>query len=233
MSQESLSGNEPKELSSGTIASSVYEVLLQDIVQGKLRPGQKLHLHTLKNDYNVGNSPLREALNRLSANGMVVREENKGFHVSPASVEELQELVKTRCWLEEIALRESIKAADDEYDERIVLAYHRLCKASQKESQGVISPELEARHSQFHQALLSNCDSKLLEGYCSQLREQTLRYRNLAAVIAYRESNEEKEHQAIQDAIFERNADEAVKLLHAHYHMTAEIVISSGSLNET
>lgn len=233
MSQESLSGNELKELSSGTIASSVYEVLLQDIVQGKLRPGQKLHLHTLKNDYNVGNSPLREALNRLSANGMVVREENKGFHVSPASVEELQELVKTRCWLEEIALRESIKAADDEYDERIVLAYHRLCKASQKESQGVISPELEARHSQFHQALLSNCDSKLLEGYCSQLREQTLRYRNLAAVIAYRESNEEKEHQAIQDAIFERNADEAVKLLHAHYHMTAEIVISSGSLNET
>jgi len=233
MSQESASGNEARESSTGTIASSVYEVLLQDIVRGKLRPGQKLHLHTLKNDYNVGNSPLREALNRLSTNRMVVREENKGFHVSPASVEELQELVKTRCWLEEIALRESIKAADDQYDERIVLAYHRLCKASQKESRGVISPELEARHSQFHQALLSNCDSKLLESYCSQLREQALRYRNLSAVIAYRESNEEKEHQAIQDAIFERNADEAVKLLHAHYHMTAEIVISSGSLNET
>lgn len=214
-----------------TMASSVYEALLQDIVRGKLRPGHKLHLQTLKDDYKVGNSPLREALNRLSSNGMVLREENRGFRVSPATVDELQELVKTRCWLEEVALRESIKNADDEYDERIVLAYHRLCKASQKESQGVISPELEARHNEFHEALLSNCESKLLENYCAQLREQTLRYRNLAAVIAYRESNEEKEHQTIRDAIFARDADQAVKLLHAHYHMTAEIVISSGSLN--
>ena len=217
--------------STETMASSVYEALLQDIVRGKLRPGHKLHLHTLKADYNVGNSPLRDALNRLSSNGMVVREENRGFHVSPASIAELQELVKTRCWLEEVALRESIDNADDEYDERIVLAYHRLCKASQKQDQGVISSELEARHSEFHQALISNCNSKFLEGFCSQLRDQTLRYRNLAAVIAYRESNEEKEHQTIRDAIFARDADQAVKLLHAHYHMTAEIVISSGSLN--
>lgn len=220
-----------KEKQAETLASSVYEALLQDIVRGKLRPGHKLHLHTLKDEYNVGNSPLREALNRLSTNGMVVREENKGFHVSPASTEELQELVRTRCWLEEIALRESIKNADDEYDERIVLAYHRLRKVSQGQDSGVISPELEARHNEFHDALISNCNSKLLLGYCSQLREQTLRYRNLAAVIAYRESNEEKEHQAIRDAIFDRNADEAVKLLNAHYEMTAEIVISSGSLN--
>lgn len=225
------SSNDPSNASQGeTLASSVYEALRQDIVRGKLRPGLKLHLHTLKKDYNVGNSPLREALNRLSSNGMVVREENKGFHVSPASIEELQELVKTRCWLEETALRESIANADDDYDERIVLAYHRLKKASQGESQGVISPELEARHSEFHDTLISNCGSKILLGYCEQLREQTLRYRNLAAVIAYRESNEEKEHQSIRDAIFDRDADEAVGLLKAHYHMTAEIVISSGSL---
>ena len=63
----------------------------------------------MKKQYDVGNSPLREALNRLSENGMVVREENKGFRVAPASEEELKELIRTRCWLEEIALRESIR----------------------------------------------------------------------------------------------------------------------------
>lgn len=213
-----------------TLASSVYDELLRDIVIGKLEPGRKLHLHTLKEDYNVGNSPLREALNRLSTNGMVVREENKGFRVSPASVEELEELTRTRCWLEEIALRESIENADDEYDERIVLAYHRLCKVNLDQNQAYISPELEEKHSQFHLTLLSECRSKILLGYCAQLQEQTLRYRNLAAVVEYRESNEGKEHLAIRNAIFERNADEAVKLLKAHYEMTAEIVISSGSL---
>ena len=62
-----------------TLASSVYNQILDDILNGKLKPGFKLRLESLKTDYNVGNSPLREALNRLSANGMVVREENKGL----------------------------------------------------------------------------------------------------------------------------------------------------------
>ena len=100
---------------SETLASSVYSTLKGDIITGKLKPGHKLRLQVLKKDYNVGNSPLREALNRLSANGMVMREENKGFKVSTASAEELQELVRTRCWLEETALRESIKNGTDEY----------------------------------------------------------------------------------------------------------------------
>lgn len=72
-----------------TLASSVYQALLEDILSGTLKPGHKLRLQALKDQYNVGNSPLREALNRLSAIGMVIREENKGFRVSPASVAEL------------------------------------------------------------------------------------------------------------------------------------------------
>ena len=57
-----------------TQASSVYDRLQADILSGKLRPGLKLRLKELIEMYETGNSPLREALNRLSANGMVVRE---------------------------------------------------------------------------------------------------------------------------------------------------------------
>ena len=62
-----------------TLASAVYDRLLEDILNGSLEPGLKLRLQALKKQYDVGNSPLREALNRLSVNGLVVREENKGF----------------------------------------------------------------------------------------------------------------------------------------------------------
>ena len=79
-----------------TLASAVYDRLLQDILNGKLEPGLKLRLQVLKKQYDVGNSPLREALNRLSEKGMVVREENKGFRVAPASEQELKELTRTR-----------------------------------------------------------------------------------------------------------------------------------------
>ena len=56
-----------------TQASSVYDRLKDDILTGQLKPGVKLRLKDLIEKYDTGNSPLREALNRLSANGMVVR----------------------------------------------------------------------------------------------------------------------------------------------------------------
>ncbi|MBT5558430.1 MAG: GntR family transcriptional regulator [Proteobacteria bacterium] len=232
---DKLAENNPVDSSTQneTLASSVYHALLDDILAGKLIPGHKLRLQALKNDYNVGNSPLREALNRLSANGMVVREENKGFRVSPASISELQELIRTRCWLEEIALRESIRNANDQYDERIVLAYHRVSKLALSNGSSYSSPEQENKHREFHQSLISACNSKILLKYCEQLHEQTLRYRNLAAVVQYREGHEGDEHRAIRDAVLERKADIAVDLLTSHYKITAEIVISSGSLSQT
>lgn len=213
-----------------TLASSVYNQILNDILNGKLKPGHKLRLQSLKTDYNVGNSPLREALNRLSANGMVVREENKGFRVSPASVAELEELIRTRCWLESTALRESIKNGDDAYDERIILAAHRLTKVEPTEDGSYSSSELENRHREFHQALLSACKSNILLSYCAQLHERTLRYRNLSAVVKYREGNEGKEHKAVVEAILSRDADKATSLLTSHYEITAEILIKSGSI---
>lgn len=216
---------------SETLASAVYQQLFDDIITGQLKPGHKLRLQVLKADYKVGNSPLREALNRLSANGMVIREDNKGFRVSPASVAELKELIRTRCWLEEIALRESIRNATAEYDERIVIAFHRLSRLKPNGDGSYVSDEQEKRHFEFHQALLAACGSTILLDFCAQLYDQTIRYRNLAAVIEYREGHENTEHRKIQEAVLDRNADRAVELLHSHYNITADIVIGGGSLD--
>lgn len=215
---------------SETLASTVYHRLRDDILTGELKPGHKLRVQALTKEYQVGNSPLREALNRLLSNGMVVREENKGFSVSPASVSELKELIRTRCWLEEIALRESIKNATEEYDENIVLAFHRLSRIKPNKDGTYLSDEQEKRHFEFHQSILSACKSNILLGYCAQLHEQTLRYRNLAEVVEYREGNENAEHRQIQDAVLDRDADLAVELLHSHYNVTADIVIAGGML---
>jgi DNA-binding GntR family transcriptional regulator len=215
-----------------TLASNVYERLRGDILQGTLKPGAKLRLQALKDSYEVGNSPIREALNRLSSNGMVIREENRGFRVAPAGVDKLQELIRTRCWLEEIALRESIKNGDSDWEERIVLAYHWLSRTDKNKSDTSYSTlfEWEEHHREFHLALLSACNSEILLDFCAQLHELTLRYRNLVAVVKYRERHELDEHRLIQDAAIARDADKAVELLISHYQVTLDIVISSGSL---
>ena len=216
-----------------TLASMVYQKLLDDIINGRLEPGSKLRLQALKEQYAVGNSPLREALNRLSANGMVLREENRGFRVSPATSDELLELIRTRCWVEEVALRESIRHGGQTWEEGIVLAYHRLSRRERTtDADSVrIDAEWEDLHRRYHLSLLSACNSSILLGYCEQLHEQTLRYRNLGPMAAYRERHELDEHLAIRDTVLDRDANKAVELLKAHYKVTGDIVISSGSLS--
>jgi len=219
--------------SSETLASAVYDRLLEDILNGILEPGLKLRLQILNTQYDVGNSPLREALNRLSENGMVVHEENKGFRVAPASEKELKELIHTRCMLEEVALRESIINGDELWEEHVVITFHRLSRLSSSGTNkpGYSTREQKQRHREYHLALLGACGSSILLDYCAQLQEKTLRYRNLAAVLEYRERHEFEEHQAIQQAVLNRDADLAVQLMKAHFEITAEIVLSSGSIS--
>ena len=216
-----------------TLASIAYQRLLDDIVGGRLQPGSKLRLQFLTERYAVGNSPLREALNRLSANGMVQREENRGFRVSPTSAEELLELIRTRCWLEEVALRESIRHGDAAWEEGVLVAYHRLSKRNRLSDEEYVTFDgtWEDLHRAYHLSLLSACNSNILLDFCAQLHEQTLRYRNLSSMQAYRDRHELDEHRAIRDAVLDRDADEAVDLLRAHYRITGEIALARGNLS--
>lgn len=228
-SAESLSG--ATDSSVPTQASSVYDRLYADILTGELTPGKKLRLKELIERYESGNTPLREALNRLSTKGMVVREENRGFRVSLATKDELIELTKTRCWLEEIGLRESIANGGTDWEERIVLAFHRLKRAASQDggedNKTHSNQAWETQHQDFHLALISGCRSEMLLKYCAELQQRSLRYRNLTEVVEYRGMHELDEHQALQDAVMKRDADLAVDLLCEHYNVTFRILIES------
>ena len=217
----------------GTLASTVYDRLRGDILSGSLPPGEKLRTEALRARYEVGNSPIREALNRLSADGLVTREDQKGFRVASASRADLEELVKTRCWLEAIALRESIENCYDYWEEGVVLSFHRLSRVrrSSSEEHYTVNPEWERLHRAFHLALLSACGSRWLLQYCAQLNDQADRYRQLAIIascsFSYPRRNELNEHEAMMKAATSRDADEAVSLLMAHYERTAGIIRES------
>lgn len=83
-----------------TIAESSYRRIRADIIFGRLTPGQKLKLESLKESYETSISTLREVLNRLSSEGLVVAEGQKGFEVSPVSVSDLKETAALRLLLE-------------------------------------------------------------------------------------------------------------------------------------
>src|SRR5215470_20157979 len=84
-----------------------YRRIRTDIVFGRLRPGQKLRLEGLKEDYGVSVTTLREILSRLAADGFVLAEGRRGFEVAPVSVPELKGLAELRLLLESHAMEQS------------------------------------------------------------------------------------------------------------------------------
>ena len=215
-----------------TLASSVYERLRGDILRGQLVPGHKLRIEFVSERYAAGNSPVREAQNRLSSDGLDQRRDQRGFYVAAASAEDLVELTRTRCWLEETGLRESMRVYAPEWEEGVLLALHRLSRTPRSTSPAeyLEHPEWERLHRAFHRSLIAGCGSRWLLAFCDQLADQAYRYRQLAVQRIYPKRKEKDEHAAIAQAVFKRDADAAVALLTAHYMLTANIILKTGDV---
>jgi DNA-binding GntR family transcriptional regulator len=195
---------------------SAYLSLREMILTGALPPGQKLKIEQLRKLLDTGASPVREALSLLTSDMLVERNDQRGFRAAPASLPNFDEILKLRCALEDMALRQSIAQGTPEWEERLVLSHHHMKRASGTDT-------FEDAHKVFHMTLLSGAESPVLERYCSQLYDLNIRYRYLAASGANYQSREiAAEHDTICDAALQRDAAAASKALINHYKLTGE-----------
>ncbi|MFL4468728.1 GntR family transcriptional regulator [Tateyamaria armeniaca] len=206
---------------------SAYMALRQKILTGELPAGEKLKIEQLRVMLDTGASPVREALSLLTSDMLVERFDQRGFRAASASLENFQEILSLRCVLEDMALRQSIARATSAWEEQLVLAHHRMKRASTDNDVATF----EVAHKSFHMALLSNADSPILIRYCGQLYDLNIRYRYLAAGgTHYQKRDVAAEHEEILDAAVRGDADAASSALINHYRVTGEYL--SGPLSE-
>ncbi len=216
--------------SEGSATRQAYTTLQRMIVTGELKPGEKLKIEALRNLLETGASPIREALSLLTSDNLVERIDQRGFRAANVSAENFHEILELRCTLEDLALRQSLANATESWEEQVVLAHHRMQRAS-----GDSRDAFEDRHKEFHMALLSNAQSPILLKFCSQLYDLNIRYRFLAGrTLNYQRRDVAKEHSGILDAIVARDADLASERLINHYQMTGEFLagLMSGKWQE-
>lgn len=213
-----------------TLAEAAYRRLRQDIVAGVFAPSQPLRLELLKQRYGLSFSPLREALNRLQTERLVVTAPLRGFSVAPVSIEEMWDATETRILIECEALRRSIAQGDDDWEAGIVAAFHALDLQVRRRASGGLAEDeliaLETRHQDFHRALIARCRSRRLIDIADQLYVETQRYRlpTLAGRNPTASRDVTQEHRRIMEAALARDSDEATALLAAHYRKTSEMV---------
>lgn len=210
-------------------STEAYTRLRQDLSSGTFEAGSKLALANLQDRYGLGAMPLREALNRLSAEQFVQKHDQRGFSVPELDAAAFLEIQNARIVIEGAALAESIASYTRDWEDRLVVAFHHLTKASATGPNFQQTAAWSEHHALFHRELISGCPNHWLVTYAGQLYEQSTRYRALCRQIDATkpggEDNLLNEHREIMDAAIARDTECATRRLIEHYRRSVEVVL--------
>lgn len=207
-----------------TRSEAVYRQLRQDILWGRLLPGSPLRSHELVRSYDVGISPLREALSRLASENLVTLSGQRGFRVAPLSVEDVFDTMETRVVLECEALTRSIRSGGLAWETEVVSSYHALSRIDLPTGPGEHAERWALYHRKFHMSLLSGCGSRWMLTLARSLFDHAERHRIVALSDLSELRDAGTEHQQIMEAALQGNVKAAVATLDYHYRSTANFV---------
>jgi GntR family carbon starvation induced transcriptional regulator len=214
---------------SRSLTSLAFERLREDILQGRLTPSERLRIQALSERYQIGATAIREALSRLTTDGLVEAEDQRGFTVASVSREELLDLTQTRVQVEKMALRMAVANGDVEWESQVLSSFHRLSRIQIEPVTANAVAAWSLAHRQLHEALLAGCGSPWTLHLCRLLYDQTERYRNLSAQAGQERGRDlGKEHRELMEAALARDADALCSLIEAHFRETTNIILDSG-----
>jgi GntR family carbon starvation induced transcriptional regulator len=226
-----------------TLIEMTYERLRNDIIGGRLTPGTKLRVEHLKTRYEVSSGTLREALSLLVSEALVASEGRRGFHVAPMSLDDLEDITRTRVLIECEALRESMRHATPAWRSEVAAAFEQLSQAEARLGSGTSFELWEVRNEAFHDALVAACPSRWLRQFRAMLYQHSVRYRRLSAPIqphapaaaasrpAGAPVRAHQEHQAIFDAIMADDPQRATAALGWHIYLSITRIKALGLLS--
>jgi DNA-binding GntR family transcriptional regulator len=209
-----------------TLAERAAQRIEADILGGALTPDSRLGIAETAARYRVGATPLREALSRLAARGLVNAIGKRGFRVQSISREDLADIVRIRSVLEREAIRLSIAAGDGPWEGAIVGALHQLKRYIAENPKGFREgePAFDVLHKRFHASLLAACGSPRLIAACAQLYDEAYRYRRLMMATFRNPGEFVKSHEILADASISRATERAQALAEAHIASTLALV---------
>jgi GntR family carbon starvation induced transcriptional regulator len=208
-----------------TLSEEVYARLRADLLACKFIPGERLRLESLKAQYDVGFSPLREALTRLIGDALVTSTGQKGFRVSPVSLYDAQDIITTRQRIDDLILPDALAHGDSAWETGIISAFDLMMLTPHFErDEQIVSPRWSQAHKSFHYSLIAAAPSRLIKQFWLNIFDQTDRYRRLAVMLGSHRRNEGKEHTQIKDAVLARDVKRACDMSRAHNQNTLVVI---------
>lgn len=211
------------------LTTQAYDALRLDILSGRFTPGSPLRINALATEREVSLSVIREALVRLSEQGLVTSSPNQGFRVVPLSVDDLNDLTQLRVDLEAMALQRAIQHGSIAWEAEIVSAHYVLASTEMFEGDShLVREEWATAHERFHASLIGACGSPRLLGVIESLNAAANVYRQWAIEPGLEGGrNIAAEHRQLMELVTARRADEAMAALSAHIELTTAILLAN------
>lgn len=203
-----------------TLAEKAFAELHEAIVTGQLKAGQRLRIEKLAELLGMSPMPIREALRRLDAVGLVEHVPHRGARVTELSLADLREIYDARLALEPLAVGHAAERFTAEHANAATEALERHVRAyRRKELQ-----EAWRAHTEFHFALYRLAESTWLIRLITPLWESSERYRVEWLPIQRNLERRRQEHERILEACIRREPQAAARELHNHLARTANLI---------
>lgn len=211
-----------------TVGEVAHRRIRLDIINGVLKPGEKLKLDRMRDMYEASVTTLRELLNRLAVEELVTAEGQRGFRVAEVSSDELRDLAELRILLETHALRQSMANGDLDWEAAVVAAHYKLAaieRLQMDRAEGRVEQWVAADWG-FHHATIAACPQPVLARTHASLFDRFARYHMLA--LNFRGKPVVDQHAELRDHVIGRRADAAVDLLTRHIRSGVDHILAGG-----
>ncbi|MBO8138102.1 MAG: GntR family transcriptional regulator [Desulfotomaculum sp.] len=201
----------------------VFETLRDAIINGKLKPGERLMEIQLAEEMGVSRTPVREAIRKLELEGLVVMVPRKGAYVAGISMKDIVDVFEVRAALDALAARLAAeRITDDELDqlEKSIVSIHEV-------SDGKNIEEVVARDTGFHEIIYKASRNEKLIQIITHLKEQLQRFRATSLALPGRTKEAVEEHKQIVEALSERDAELAAQLAYQHIENAENSMLSA------
>lgn len=211
------------------LTAQAYKHLRAEILSCRFAPGRKLVISELVAQSHFSLGAVREALSRLTSEGLVVAEPNKGYQVAPITQADLEDLTRTRIFIELECLADAIAHGDLKWESGIVATLFELSRTdlADPDDPAKVSEAWATRHARFHEALVAGCRSAWLLRIREMLYAQSERYRRFSLPLDRHRRDVNAEHQAIADAALARDGAAAAAALRKHLELTTRILMAA------
>jgi len=200
------------------LSSDIAQQLEEDLLRGRVRPGQRLDERELSERYGVSRTPIREALQRLSANGLAVSRGRQGLQLTQLSVADLLDALGVVAELEALASAQAARRITP--GQRTVLqAAHDTCGRAMQDGE---SDAFYDANIDFHRAIAEASQNRVLQDELRRLSLRTAPYRRAITFQPGRMTASQPEHAAVMDAILRNDGVAAAALMRRHVSQLTE-----------